>query len=56
MVSIRGKQPLATTVRLSFEPDDAAQVDFGTGPVLHHPDGTQRRTWAFVMTLAHSRH
>ena len=56
MVSIRGKQPLATTVRLSFEPGDAAQVDFGAGPVLPHPDGTQRRTWAFVMTLAHSRH
>ncbi len=47
---------MATTVRLSFEPGDAAQVDFGAGPVLPHPDGTARRTWAFVMTLAHSRH
>jgi hypothetical protein len=24
--------------------------------VLEHPDGKPRRTWAFVMTLAHSRH
>lgn len=44
------------TVRLSFAPGEAAQVDFGAGPVLTHPDGRPRRTWAFVMTLAHSRH
>ena len=44
------------TVRLSFAPGDAAQVDFGAGPMLRHPDGDERRTWAFVMTLAHSRH
>ena len=25
-------------------------------PVLTHPDGKPRRTWAFVMTLCHSRH
>jgi hypothetical protein len=31
-------------------------VDFGAGPMLLHPDGRVRRTWAFVMTLAHSRH
>jgi len=31
-------------------------VDFGAGPVLLHPDGNPRRTWAFVMTLCHSRH
>jgi transposase len=24
--------------------------------VLTHPDGKPRRTWAFVMTLCHSRH
>jgi transposase len=44
------------TVRLDFEPGVAAQVDFGAGPMLEHPDGRVRRTWAFVMTLAHSRH
>ena len=44
------------TMRLSFEPGEAAQVDFGAGPLLLHPDGQLRRTWAFVMTLCHSRH
>jgi hypothetical protein len=56
---LRGMQaarPVETTVRLSFAPAEAAQVDFGAGPVLPHPDGKPRRTWAFVMTLAHSRH
>jgi hypothetical protein len=41
------------TVRLSFKPAEAAQVDFGAGPFLSHPDGQMRRTWAFVMTLCH---
>lgn len=48
--------PPETTVRLAWAPAEAAQVDFGAGPVLRHPDGRDRRTWAFVMTLAHSRH
>jgi len=53
---LRGEQPPEVTVRLSFAPAEAAQVDFGAGPVLTHPDGKPRRTWAFVMTLCHSRH
>jgi transposase len=53
---MKAAQPPETTVRLSFAPAEAAQVDFGLGPVLTHPDGKPRRTWAFVMTLAHSRH
>lgn len=53
---LRGEQPPEVTVRLSFAPAEAAQVDFGAGPVLSHPDGKPRRTWAFVMTLCHSRH
>lgn len=56
LASLRAQQPPEVTVRLSFEPGDAAQVDFGAGPVLMHPEGQARRTWAFVMTLAHSRH
>jgi transposase len=44
------------TVRLSFKPGQAAQVDFGAGPSLTHPDGQIKRTWAFVMTLCNSRH
>ena len=53
---MRASQPPEATVRLAFAPGEAAQVDFGAGPVLTHPDGKPRRTWAFVMTLAHSRH
>ena len=53
---LRGEQPPDVTVRLSFAPGEASQVDFGAGPILMHPDGKPRRTWAFVMTLAHSRH
>jgi hypothetical protein len=49
-------EPPEATCRLDFEPGDAAQVDFGAGPMLQHPDGTTRRTWAFVMTLCFSRH
>lgn len=53
---MKAAQPADVTVRLEFAPGEAAQVDFGAGPVLVHPDGRLRRTWAFVMTLAHSRH
>lgn len=49
--------PPDTTVRLSFEPGEAAQVDFGAGLELVDPTtGELSRTWAFVMTLAFSRH
>ena len=40
-----GEQPPDLTVRLSFAPAEALQVDFGAGPVLPHPDGKPRRTW-----------
>ncbi|MDH5205742.1 MAG: IS21 family transposase [Hylemonella sp.] len=56
LAQLRGEQPPDVTVRLQFAPGEASQVDFGTGPTLVHPDGKPRRTWAFVMTLAHSRH
>ena len=54
--ALSAQRPPEATVRLSFAPAEAAQVDFGAGPVLMHPDGQPRRTWAFVMTLCHSRH
>ncbi len=42
---------------LLFAPAEAAQVDFGAGPMLVDPaTGNPRRTWAFVMTLCFSRH
>ncbi len=48
------KQP---TMILDFEPGEVAQVDFGAGPVIMHPDtGKPERTWFFLMTLAFSRH
>jgi transposase len=56
VADIRSQLPPETTCRLDFDPGDAAQVDFGAGPTLIHPDGRPRRTWAFVMTLANSRH
>jgi transposase len=56
VVSIRGERTPDATVPLSFAPGEAAQVDFGAGPMLMHPAGALRRTWAFVMTLCFSRH
>jgi transposase len=53
---MRKDAPRDVTVRLTFAPGEAAQVDFGAGPLLSHPDGRLRRAWAFVMTLCSSRH
>ncbi len=48
--------PKATCV-LEFEPGEAAQVDFGTGPkIVDVFSGEEISTWIFVMTLAWSRH
>lgn len=42
---------------LHFEPGEAAQVDFGSGPILLHPETNKpTRTHIFVMTLCHCRH
>ncbi len=56
LADLRLREPPATTVRLHFDPGEAAQVDFGAGPLLTDPNGVVRRTWAFVMTLCFSRH
>ncbi|MDX1557053.1 MAG: IS21 family transposase, partial [Xanthomonadales bacterium] len=49
-------RPELTTV-LNFEPGEAAQVDFGTGPtIVDVHTGEVIKTWFFVMTLAWSRH
>jgi transposase len=53
---VKCQAPVQATTRLSFAPAQAAQVDFGAGPILRHPAGDLRRTWAFVMTLCFSRH
>lgn len=53
---IRATSP-DVTMHLTFAPGEAAQVDFGTGPLLTDPDtGTTRKTWFFLMTLCYSRH
>ena len=44
-------------LRIERDPGTEAQVDFGFAGRLHDPDtGELRRAWAFVMTLAYSRH
>ena len=57
VTAMRGALPPEATVPLLFAPAEAAQVDFGAGPVLVDPaEGRPRRTWCFVMTLCWSRH
>jgi transposase len=51
------RPPRDATCRLSFEPGEAAQVDFGAGPVIIDVmTGEVIKTWFFVMTLCWSRH
>ena len=56
IASIRATRPPEATVPLVFAPAEAAQVDFGAGPLIEDGRGVRRRTWAFVMTLCFSRH
>lgn len=50
-------QSVDATMRLSFAPAAAAQVDFGAGPrIIDTGTGEIRKTWFFVMTLCWSRH
>ena len=52
-----GKTQPKAFVALHFEPGEAAQVDFGSGPMIPHPEtGKLTRTHIFVMTLCDSRH
>ena len=52
-----GKTKPKAFVALHFEPGEAAQVDFGSGPMIPHPEtGKLTRTHIFVMTLCDSRH
>ena len=51
------KDNVQATVILDFTPGEAAQVDFGKGPVITDAKtGAVFPTWFFVMTLAWSRH
>ena len=52
----RETEPAATII-LDFKPGEAAQVDFGAGPlIVDLQTGEELKTWFFVMTLAFSRH
>jgi transposase len=54
--SLEAATPKATC-HLDFAPGEAAQVDFGAGPVLVDPrTGEEIKTWFFLMTLCWSRH
>ena len=45
------------SLRLTFKPAEAVQVDFGAGPLMTDVlTGEVFKTWFFVMTLAWSRH
>ena len=53
---LKDKHPEVTTI-LEFDPGEAAQVDFGTGPqIIDVFTGEVLKTWFFVMTLCFSRH
>jgi transposase len=55
--TIKAAQPPEVFVRLETAPGEVAQVDFGEVRALFDPlTQTLRRTWAFVMLLAWSRH
>lgn len=54
---IKDKFPPDLTVPLHFKPGEAAQVDFGAGPMLFDKRVNKNiKTWFFVMTLCWSRH
>ena len=54
---LKDQAPPDMTVPLSFSTGEAAQVDFGQGPMLlDERTNTTVRTWFFVMTLCWSRH
>ena len=49
--------PPKATCHLDFAPGEAAQVDFGAGPVVVDTrTGEEQKTWFFLMTLCWSRH
>lgn len=49
--------PLRATVRVERTPGEEVQIDFGYAGRLIEPETEKRRrSWAFVMTLAWSRH
>ena len=44
------------TIHITTKPGQEGQVDFGYVGMMKYPDGKLRKTYAFVMTLSHSRY
>ena len=54
---LKGKEDPDVTVRVETKPGEEAQVDFGYAGLMIDPEtGKLRKSWAFVMSLAWSRH
>ncbi len=54
--ALRGARRLEAHPVIETEPGEEAQVDYGDGPMVKHPEtGKYRRTRLFVMTLGFSR-
>ena len=53
---LRQDSPPEASVVIETRAGEEAQVDYGEGPMVRHPEtGKYRRTRLFVLTLAHSR-
>lgn len=53
---LRGRTPVDARVVITTAPGEEAQVDYGDGPMVRHPDtGKYRRTRLFLLTLGYSR-
>jgi transposase len=56
VVKLRGAQTPEERAVIETAPGEEAQVDYGDGPMVRHPEtGKYRRTRLFVLTLGYSR-
>ena len=56
VLKLRGTAPFEAHAVIATLPGEEAQVDYGEGPMVRHPQtGKYRRTRLFVMTLGYSR-
>ena len=56
VVKLRGQMPSVAHPFIITEPGEEAQVDYGEGPMVRHPETRKyRRTRLFVFTLGYSR-
>ena len=56
VAKLRSQPAVEARVVITTAPGEKAQVDYGEGPMVRHPDtGKYRRTRLFVLTLGYSR-